>query len=108
MKFRGREGVPTFRISGVYPRTAFFDFSAYSRGYIKAISAIADYQIKPHWVGGWVNGWCFSVVCVADCLNRLVCTPSVCTQGKNPFAEPCTPEEVGGYEVYVTLHGDQV
>lgn len=29
-------------------------------------------------------------------------------QGKNPFAEPCTPEEVGSYEVYVTLHGDKV
>lgn len=56
MKFQGLAGVPTFRISGVYPRTAFFDFSSYSRGYTKAIDAIADYQIKPCTVGVGVNG----------------------------------------------------
>lgn len=54
MKFRLGAGVPTFRISGTYPRTAFFDFASYSKGYIKAIDAIADYQIKPSWVGAWV------------------------------------------------------
>jgi hypothetical protein len=59
MKFRGLEGAPTFRISGVFPRTAFFDFASYSRGYIKAISAIADYQIKPHWVGGCLGVFVF-------------------------------------------------
>lgn len=52
--FQGQGGgVPTFRISGAYPRTAFFDFAAYNGRYLKAIDAIADYQIKPSWVGAW-------------------------------------------------------
>lgn len=51
MKWRPGAGVPTFRISSTYPRTAFFDFATYGRGsYMKAIDAIADYQILPTWV----------------------------------------------------------
>lgn len=51
MKVRPGAGVPTFRISGTYPRTAFFDFATYGKGsYMKAIDAIADYQIQPSWV----------------------------------------------------------
>jgi hypothetical protein len=48
--FQGLAGVPTYRISGLYPRTAFFDFSSYNGGYIKAIDKIADYEITPSWV----------------------------------------------------------